>query len=370
MPTNTIAPPDADIAILIDGLWQFVHERFAFQAKQLKKLTGQTTAQCYDIVACGHGYSGWRGMKQVIDAIHCFDRWFDLPGGPKEMSKERLRAMAIHKALSEQDDDFAYDDEGRPNGRVLESILSKLPPGAPLPDAMSNSEADCYLDGIAQQEGLREMLFYQSLWLGSHPLYSEQSFNFMNDFYVRLIDLWDGDEDLAELATMAAFGNNHDFDGYWHHPHDKAALRNLDRQVKNVMAGKSTRMDPDLRDGYLAAMASKTLPIREWRRLLRNVHPRALDGRLDQGPITILALSNAPEDCWATLYLSRHTEPEDAQWPTNCFGVWTLYAPTWDSAVRCAATSVAIPRFGKFDEGQAKKYDLPHLSGFYEIGFW
>lgn len=370
MSTNTIAPPDADISPLIDGLWQFIHERFAFQAKQIKKLTGQSTAQCYDIVACGHGYSGWRGMKQVIDAIHCMDRWFDLPGAPRDMSKEKLRAMAIHKALSGQDDDFAYDDEGRPNGREIERVLSNLPSGAPLPDEMSDSEADRYLDGITQQEALREMLFYQSLWLSRQPLYSEQAFNFISDFYERLTDLWDGDEDLAELATTAAFGDNHGFEDYWRHPHDKPALRKLDRQVQNVITGKSTRMDPELRDGYLAAMASKTLPIGEWRRLLRNAHPRTLDGRLDQGPIAILALSNATEDCWATLDLSPDIKPKDPQWPANCFAVWTLYAPTWDSAVRCAATSVAIPRFGKFDEDQAKKYNLPHLSGFYEIGFW
>ena len=370
MTKNTFTLPVADLAQLVDGIWHFVRERFAFQAKQVKKVTGQSTAQCYDIVACGHGYSSWRGMKQVIDAIHDMDRWFDLPGAPREISKEKLRAMAIHKALSGQDDDFAYDDEGRPNGREIERVLSKLAPGIPLQHELSDDDSDLYLDGIYQQEALREMLFYQSLWLGSNPIYSEQAFNFVSDFYERLIDLWDSNEDLAELATAAAFGDDHGFEDYWRHTHDKPALRKLDRQVQNVIAGKPSRMDPELRDGYLAAHASNTLPIGEWRRLLSNAHPRTLDGRLDQGPIAILALSNATEDCWATLDLSPDKKPQDPQWPANGFGVWSLYAPTWDSAIRCAATSVAIPRFCKFNEDQAKKYDLAHLAGYYEIAFW
>lgn len=368
--STLITPPDADIESLIDGVWHFVHERFAFQAKRIKKITGQSIAQCYDIVACGHGYSGWRGMKRVIDTIHYMDRWFDLPSVPREATLEHLRARAIHAALSAQDDDFAYDDQGRPNGREIERVLSNLPAVTPLPDEMSDSESDRYVDGVSQQEALRELLFYQSLWLGSQPIYSEQAFNLASDFFQRLSNLWDGDAELAALATAATFGDNQGFASYWRHAYDQLSLRKLDRQVQNIIAGKRTRMDPDLRDGYLAAKASAVLPISEWRRLLRNAHPGTLDGRVEQGPITVLALANAPESCWAMLDLSWGDAPKDGRYPEKGFAVWALFAPTWEAAVRCAATSVGIPSFAKMNKEWAEKDGVPHLAGYYQIAFF
>lgn len=367
MPTATIATPAADAAQMIDGIWQFVHERFAFQAKQIKKVTGQCTAQSYDLMACCHGYSSWRGMKQVIDAIHYTDRWFDRPGVPRDANKECLWAAAIHRALSEQDVDFAYLDNGQFDGRRVERVLPKRSTGSPLLNEGIDDDIDRYMNGIGHKEELRECLFFQSLWLGNEPIYSNTAFHFIEDFWVRLAALWDGDDERAEIVTAAAFGDGNRFNAYWRNAGDERSLRQLDRQVEKALAGKASQLSPDLALAYRAARDEKVLPIAEWRRMLRNAHPGTLDGRIDRGPITVLSLANATEACWATLGLNPEEEPEDLDHPARWFSVWNLYAPTLESAVRCAATSPSIPRFSRLSEDEAQELGVPHLAGHYNI---
>ncbi len=339
--------------------WAFVRGRFAFQAKQLRRVTNQPTAQCYDLLALGHGFSTWRGMSNVLDAVMQMERWTDEydpeSGSPSSRS---VLAARMCTALSQQADDFMEEENFHLNGRRIESVLGKLPPPATDYVEIHSGMCACY--------DLREWFFYMASWLGAAPIWSETMSNVADDFYVRLKNLWDGNETLAEAATTAIYGAT--TENYWRHKFDKRSLINYDSQVRKFLSGKSSNLSSICKEAYRRSSDGECLNVAEWRRLLIDAHPRGLDGRLDGGPITALVCANGSEDSFICIDSNFEPTVETIDHLSNGFiAGWRGYAPTPEKAAQLAACSSLPPSFELLSKAKAIDEEVPNLAGYWKV---
>lgn len=361
---------EAELLALVDELWLFVHRRFAFQAKQLKKLCGTTTAQSYEMLACGHGFSGWRGMRQVLDAMHHTDRWHT-NNCEGSICPEERHSYAIWMALRDLAANEPMDEFGRPAGDQLEQMLSNLPVIPKDADVEEISEAS--FEGVERLNEWREVIFHQSVWLGTAPVWGGNIKVIVHDFYWRLLRLVDGDEEYALECTAAIYGVDN-LDLFNRPKKTLRALKQWDRQVKNAIAGKPSELPEHTQEGYRCANVRSCLPAANWRSLLRDVHPLSLDARWDDGPSTALLLANAPSDCWITIDLNDDPPlfpsiypPPGKDQPARNFAASCVYAPTIETASQAAATAGWVPKISRLTRAEAEESKVGHLVGYWSL---
>lgn len=244
---DTLSAPTFDFTA---ALWRFVRGRFASQAKQLRRLTEQPLAQCYDVLAISHGFSGWRGMSKVLDAMCALDRLdsiSDSVGWDGASSTARLGL-----AVGDNIDDI-HDDEGGINWKMFEQAISR-------PPALTGRDEMEVIGGAVSCFPLRASLFYKSAWLGHGAPWSEALIDEAYGCESNLTELWDGDEGRAYLATKALFGSHpHDRTSYWT---DTAVLMAaFNDEVDRILSHKRARSNY-LGESVRAYSANRILMLR------------------------------------------------------------------------------------------------------------
>lgn len=359
---------DRERVALMDEQWHFVLQRYAFQAKQLKKLTGQSLSHCYDLLARGHGFSSWPCMRRVLSDLHYVDHW-TASGIHDTIPPERLRAYAILLALSGEE--MATDEDGCPDGGQLEGVLARVPAVDPRQD--EDELFDESFEGVVLMSKWRQVVFDQSLWLGAHPIWSGNLEVIVSDFYWRCSRLFDGDHDFAAECAMAIFGTK-ELNALDRYGRSQRVLRVLDRQVGKCLAGDSCELTPQLQEAYRCAQTGSCLPLETWRSLLRDAHPLTLDGAVDDGPTVGHLLANGPNNCWATIEINKDPPPADTPYPPpgkdrpkRFFAPYDVYAPTLESAAKCAATAGWPPSISQVETSKAERHGVPHLVGHWHL---
>lgn len=331
-------------------LWQFVKSRFAFQAKQLKRLTGQPISQCYEIVGIGHGFSGWRGMSKVLDAMCCIDRLAPMDDWDDGTALESVRlSLAVGDGIEEIHD----EDEGI-RWKLLEQQLSRSF------SARDHDDFDVFA-GLEACHALRASLFYKAAWMGQGAPWSDGLIDEAFTCLENLEALWDGDVYKALRAVEAMYGADPCENGnIW--DISPVQMAEYNSEVDRILShgGATSPILSDAARAYRFAKSDGNLDIGGWRARLGEVHPGSLDRCWDQSFTPSLLLANAPHDAWVSIGLVTHEEQDRFLGPVHVFlpDTWA-YAPSPQKAAQLGACLESVPTISRLTTDEARVAGLP-----------
>lgn len=342
-------------------LWRFVRGRFAFQAKQLKRLTEQPLAQCYEVLAIGHGFSGWRGMSKVLDAMCEIDRLHqiteDAPGLDDYFKKESLPArlgVAVNNHIDE-----IHDDEESVHWKFFEQVVSRPPT---LRGGDHEMEA---IEGAISCHPLRASLFFKAAWLGQGAPWSgglmDEAFNFESS----LSELWDGAEGKAICATRAIFGSYPtERTSYW--TDSGVMMAEFNNEVDRILAHKraSSKYLGDSVKAYRLADASVLLSVDEWRKRMKEIHSDVIDSCWDSSFTASLILANAPQDALITFELIKDDASQRYNVPIHQFVPQIrAFAPSPEKAAQLGTCMADVPMIEPMTPSDIEEAGLPRGQG-------
>ncbi len=322
-------------------LWRFIRGRFAFQAKQLKRVTEQPLAQCYEVLAIGHGFSGWRGMSRVLDAMCEIDRLHQITehatGLDEYFKKESLPArlgVTVNNHIDE-----IHDDEECVHWKTFEQVVSR-------PPAISGVDHEMEaIEGAISCHPLRASLFFKAAWIGQGAPWSDELMEEAFAFESNLSDLWDGSESKAFLATRAIFGSHPgERTGYW--TDSTVMVAEFNNEVDRILDFKraSSKYLGDSVKAYRLASVSAQLSVAEWRIRMREVHSEVIDSCWDSSFTASLILVNAPHDALISFDLTKDSASQRYGVPIHQFVPRTrAYAPSSVKAAQLGACMADVP---------------------------
>lgn len=338
-------------------LWRFVRGRFAFQAKQLKRLTEQPLAQCYEVLAIGHGFSGWRGMSRVLDAMCEIDRLQqvteDSPGQDECFKNHSLPArlgVAVNNHIDE-----IHDDEECVHWKFFEQLVSRPPT---LRGGDHEMEA---IEGAISCHPLRARLFFKAAWLGQGAPWSD---GLMEEAFAcesSLSELWDGDVGKAFLATRAIFGSHPtERTSYW--TDSGVMMSEFNNEVDRVLTNKcaASKYLGDTVKAYRLADASALLGVDEWRKRMKEINSDVIDSCWDSSFTASLILANAPHDALISFELVKDSESLRYGEPIHQFVPRTFaYAPSLVKAAQLGACMADVPMIEHMNSSEIEEAGLP-----------
>lgn len=342
-------------------LWRFVRGRFAFQAKQLKRLTEQPLAQCYELLATAHGFSGWRGMSKVLDAMCEIDRLHAItapaPALDEYWKKESLPARlgaAVYNHIDE-----ILDDEECVHWKVLEEVVSR-------PPALRGDDHELEaIEGALSCHPLRTRLFFKSAWLGQGAPWSDCLMDEAFDCESSLSELWDGDHGKAFLATIAIFGSHpSQRTPYW--TDTGVMMADFNNEVDRVLANKraASKYLGDSVKAYRLADASAQLRVDEWRERMREIHSGVIDSSWGSSFSASLILANAPHDAVISFELIKDDESQRFSVPIHQLVPQTsAYAPSSEKAAQLGACMEDVPVVEPMTPSDIEEAGLPLHQG-------
>lgn len=353
---------------ILTKTWDFIRARFAFQAKILKRRKNLTLAQAYDLLAKIHGYSSWRGCSKVLDALALLDTKQYALMSPRCL-KDSQAVASLCLALQGVPGEFQETTDAEFSGVEVEKRIRK----APKIVLRGPNDLDAIFEaawaGFTDWETVREVVLYQSMWLGvEHPI-SASMFSILDASMERLEALgvpWS--ESVGDVAALYGIEGN-DVQDVFEALSDDSVTRVNEAIAHSFEAQRSIGLSYDELSAFMAAGQGKTLPIASWRPWLRQANPRALDGRIESGHVTCLVLGNAPDSCFAHLELSPGVRIEREGRAIPWFGFWSLFAPDEDAAAKAAATSSGFPQVRHVTDEHAQSLGMPELKGYLEIPF-
>ena len=338
-------------------LWRFIRSRFAFQAKQVKKLTDKPLAQSYELVAIAHGFSSWRGLSKAIDAMAEIDTL---------LSEDQLRAAFSGNQADERPARLALavgfriddimDDDDLVDWAIFERSIARLP-------ALADHDDFDVIEALSDVEPLRSHLFYKAIWMGQEAPWSDNLLQVFYDCQIRLRHHFKTDDPGLFLITKAMFGRGHLDQGFdW----DLGAYTVKDYNTSVARILKSNKASPS--DGpfkeidavYQLALESNMIRVDELRKMMHYVHPGALDSWTKGSFALALLFCNAPND---SIISVRLIQDQFANPQEDCVHQFEAgdeaFAPTQIKAAQLSAALPSAPTVSRLSEKEAIQYRLP-----------
>lgn len=341
----------------VPATWGFIRDRFARQCKALKRLTGRTTAQCYDLIAQGGGFRAWPQMSSTMDVLEAIERYSEAlfyAEEETELPAALKTARAAVNVFGEAPRGFWLGENGALNGRAVTAALSRARRVRDLADYDENA----LLDGLDVFAELRFAFCVQATWCG-HTRIIGQSVMDTLELVHGALTVGLGSETQADAALEAMYGAV-----AWWDPELDIEFQLIDQAARMVLAGRTAVMPPDLARAYLLADDGGWQSVETWRQLLREAAPHSLDVTSENGPLTALVLNNAPPDAaiWVRLAeLALDGTPRAYYFVTD----GQIWVPTAELVAPAAACSGAPPQHTLAVTPEiAQAYELPSTEGY------